>query len=287
MSDPYAKYTEKPEKPYGSIVDIGFAEEMNPSFRRTMEDGKCMIDGFAGSDQDGFFAIYDGHGGTGAVNYVEEHLHNNLLIEIEDTEGDDEVTKGITRAYLRTDDNMKEANVGYSGTTAITALIKIESKEVDGKMVPVRKLYSSNCGDARTVLNRNGTALRLTHDHKGSDSAEAERIQEAGGFVAYGRVNGILAVSRALGDFEMKDFVTAEPYHKVEELNSNDTHLILACDGLWDVVEDQEAVDLVKDQEPQEAADLLMQTALKKRSTDNISIMVLKLRTDTPSADDE
>lgn len=95
-----------------------------------------------------------------------------------------------------------------------------------------RVLYCANAGDARGVLCRNGKAVRLTYDHKGSDRQEAKRITDAGGFVLSGRVNGVLAVTRSLGDSSMKEFVVGAPYTTETELCDEDEFLILACDGV-------------------------------------------------------
>lgn len=94
-----------------------------------------------------------------------------------------------------------------------------------------RVLYSANAGDARGVLSRDAKAVRLTYDHKGSDKQEAKRIIDAGGFVMSGRVNGVLAVTRSLGDSSMKEFVVGAPYTTETELCEEDEFLILACDG--------------------------------------------------------
>lgn len=93
-------------------------------------------------------------------------------------------------------------------------------------------LYCANAGDARGVLCRSGKAVRLTYDHKGSDKQEAKRITDAGGFVMSGRVNGVLAVTRSLGDSSMKEFVVGAPYTTETELCEEDEFLILACDGV-------------------------------------------------------
>ncbi|KAJ6478146.1 phosphatase 2C-like domain-containing protein, partial [Mycena vitilis] len=100
---------------------------------------------------------------------------------------------------------------------------------------PSPLLYSANAGDALGVLCRAGKAVRLTYDHKGSDKQEAKRITDAGGFVVSGRVDGVLAVTRSLGDSSMKEFVVGAPYTTETELCDDDEFLILACDGLWDV----------------------------------------------------
>lgn len=80
---------------------------------------------------------------------------------------------------------------------------------------------------------------------KGSDEREAMRISEAGGFVLKNRVNGVLAVTRSLGDQSLKEWVIGSPYTSEVVLSDNDSYLIIACDGVWDVLTDQEVVDMV------------------------------------------
>lgn len=143
-----------------------------------------------------------------------------------------------------------------------------------------RTLYTANAGDARAVLARNGQAVRLSHDHKATDTKEAERIDQAGGFIMNQRVNGYLAVSRSLGDSAMKQFVVGSPYTTETTLGPDDEYLIIACDGLWDVCSDQDAVDLLKSSgitDPQEASKKLVDYALSRNSTDNISVLVVTL----------
>ncbi|KAK7692592.1 hypothetical protein QCA50_004223 [Cerrena zonata] len=142
-----------------------------------------------------------------------------------------------------------------------------------------RVLYCANAGDARGVLCRSGKAVRLTYDHKGTDKQEAKRIVDAGGFVMSGRVNGVLAVTRSLGDSSMKEFVVGAPYTTETELSEEDEFLILACDGLWDVLQDQEAVAQVRHiADPAEAAKSLMDQAYAKYSTDNVTVLVIRFR---------
>jgi len=140
-----------------------------------------------------------------------------------------------------------------------------------------RVLYTANAGDARAVLSRAGKAVRLTYDHKGADKQEAKRIQDAGGFVLNNRVNGVLAVTRSLGDSSMKEFVVGSPYTTETPLTANDEFLILACDGLWDVASDQKAVELVRDvHDCDEAAKILMEFALNEGTRDNVTVVVVR-----------
>ncbi|KAK7519459.1 phosphatase 2C-like domain-containing protein [Phyllosticta citriasiana] len=141
-----------------------------------------------------------------------------------------------------------------------------------------RVLYTANVGDARIVLCRKGRALRLSYDHKGSDENEGRRIANAGGLILNNRVNGVLAVTRALGDAYMKDLVTGHPYTTETVIQpEQDEFIILACDGLWDVCSDQEAVDLVRNiKDPQAASKTLVDHALARFSTDNLSCMIVR-----------
>lgn len=121
----------------------------------------------------------------------------------------------------------KAAVPGFASTTPMPKLQNSASRQ--------RVLYTANVGDARIVLCRNGKALRLSYDHKGSDENEGKRISNAGGLILNNRVNGVLAVTRALGDAYMKDLVTGHPYTTETVIQPDiDEFLILACDGVRD-----------------------------------------------------
>ncbi|KAH9485401.1 Protein PNS1 [Psilocybe cubensis] len=178
-----------------------------------------------------------------------------------------------------------------SGNSSSAASVKSVAEGVtitvpppDAKYV----LYSANAGDARGVLCRAGKAVRLTYDHKGTDKQEAKRITDAGGFVMSGRVNGVLAVTRSLGDSSMKEFVVGAPYTTETELCEEDELLILACDGLWDVIGDQAAIDLVRDiEDAQQASSVLCQHALSHHTTDNVTVVVVRFKHLGPQRDFE
>ncbi|KAG0055712.1 Protein phosphatase 2C 2 [Linnemannia elongata] len=128
----------------------------------------------------------------------------------------------------------------------------------------VTRAGAGNAGDSRAVLGSDGTAIALSNDHKpvnkgsatlGPSLKESRRIVAAGGFVEYGRVNGSLALSRALGDFEFKmnatlgpddQIVTANPVIVEHKLTEEDEFLVLACDGIWDCMTSQEVVTFVR-----------------------------------------
>lgn len=133
-----------------------------------------------------------------------------------------------------------------AGATAIVAVIDDQTRE----------LHVANAGDSRAVLCRNGRALGLSTDHKPLSVSEHDRICQAGGFVnSFGRINGNLNLSRALGDFKYKQnaklrrdqqMITAEPELRSVALQHDDEFVLLGCDGIWDCLSNQAAVDFVK-----------------------------------------
>lgn len=134
------------------------------------------------------------------------------------TEGAEKGSEGSTEASSQADEQHVEARLRNDASRQ-------------------RVLYTANVGDARIVLCRNGRALRLSYDHKGSDENEGRRVAGAGGLILNNRVNGVLAVTRALGDAYMKDLVTGHPYTTETVIQPDqDEFLILACDGVSEYI---------------------------------------------------
>lgn len=139
---------------------------------------------------------------------------------------------------IGTSSHSRRASQADSPTGPTTAPAAREKKDRENIYTPAydlavrRVLYCANAGDARGVLCRSGRAVRLTYDHKGTDKQEAKRIMDAGGFVMSGRVNGVLAVTRSLGDSSMKEYVVGAPYTTETDLTEEDEFMILACDGV-------------------------------------------------------
>eukprot|EP01125_Pyxidicula_operculata_P010785 TRINITY_DN3555_c0_g1_i7.p1 TRINITY_DN3555_c0_g1~~TRINITY_DN3555_c0_g1_i7.p1 ORF type:complete len:500 (-),score=119.97 TRINITY_DN3555_c0_g1_i7:147-1646(-) len=155
------------------------------------------------------------------------------------------------------------------GAAAVVALIQHD----------VKKIIIANAGDQRVVLARGKLAVPITTDHKPNEPTERIRIYRTGGYVSeHNRVNGILALSRSLGDSDLQPHVTYEPDVFFVDLKPDDKFLIVACDGLWDVVSNQTAVDIVYQfQSPVKAATALRDYAYALGSGDNISVIVYML----------
>ncbi|MQL90083.1 hypothetical protein Taro_022663, partial [Colocasia esculenta] len=203
--------------------------------KKAMEDAhRVAVSGPQGHPHKIFFGVYDGHGGRRAVEYVVENLHTNVFKMLEELH-DVERGEAIKAGFLKTDQEFLKQGC-CSGSCCVTALIEKET------------IIIANLGDCRAVLSRGGIAEALTNDHTASREEEQQRIQNKGGVIEdHGgtwRVQGTLAVTRSIGDINLKDWVLAEPETVVLPLASDMEFLILASDGLWDKVGNQEAVDV-------------------------------------------
>ena len=127
-------------------------------------------------------------------------------------------------------------------------------------------------------MSKNGLAERMSYDHRGTDPAEIERVKASGGVVVDGRVGGTLAITRAFGDHSLKkQGCIANPYIKKHQLRSTDKFLVVASDGVWDSMEDQDAVNFCKEEQScKDIAQAIVKTALEKGSKDNTSCLVLR-----------
>ncbi|GMH11075.1 hypothetical protein Nepgr_012916 [Nepenthes gracilis] len=216
----------------------------------------------------GLFAIFDGHMGHDVANYLQSHLFDNIIKEQDfwtDTE------HAIRRAYRKTDTEIlnKTIVLGRGGSTAVTAIL------IDGQ-----KLVVANVGDSRAVICKNGMAKQLSVDHE--PNREKEDIENRGGFVSkipgdVPRVDGLLAVARAFGDKSLKRHLSSEPDVTINKVDADTNFLILASDGLWKVMTNQEAVDLIKPiKDARSAAKRLTEEAISRKTKDDISCIVVR-----------
>jgi len=258
--------------------------------RKTMEDTHTAIDdlnklfpNLPKGVRRSYYGVYDGHSGRDAALLAQDHLHKNIVADPAFAEGD--YAKATLHGYRKTDKFILEvaARDGWkNGTTSVTA------------MLINNVLYVANCGDSEAVMAKKKPqgleAVEISSKHKPNDPREKKRIEDLGGAVFGARVFGTLAVSRSFGDPEYKlpisqaDFITAEPFIASYALEEDvDQFLVIACDGLWDKLTYQEAVDFVarsfdNGNDPQQTSALLARESIDRGSSDNVTVVVVQLQ---------
>ncbi|CAH2077915.1 unnamed protein product [Thlaspi arvense] len=264
-----------------------------------------------------FFGVYDGHGGSQVANYCRERMHLALAEEIAKEkpmlcDGDtwqEKWKRALFNSFLRVDSEIESVAPETVGSTSVVAVV-----------FPTH-IFVANCGDSRAVLCRGKTALPLSTDHKPDREDEAARIEAAGGKVIRwngARVFGVLAMSRSIetffltetcigtGDRYLKPSIIPDPEVTAVKRVKEDDCLILASDGVWDVMTDEEACEMArkrillwhkknavagdaslltderrkegKDPAAMSAAEYLSKLALQRGSKDNISVVVVDLK---------
>ncbi|KAL6974571.1 protein-serine,threonine phosphatase [Sarracenia purpurea var. burkii] len=270
-----------------------------------------------------FFGVYDGHGGCQVANYCHDRIHLALAEEIEIAKEDlhngsvgnnwqELWKKAFMNCFMKVnaevggvrigDGSLADASEGYLEPVAPDA---VGSTAVVAIICP-NHLIVANCGDSRAVLCRGKAALHLSVDHKPNREDERTRIEAAGGKVIQWdgfRVSGVLAMSRSIGDRYLDPYVIPEPETMVVPRSREDECLIVASDGLWDVMTNDEVCCVARrrillwhkrnnnsggslprgdgggaDPAAQDAADYLSRLALRKGSKDNISVIVVDLK---------
>lgn len=276
----------------GGNAKFHYAVSEMQGWRITMEDSHaielnldCQSDD---TESNTFFAVYDGHGGASVAKYAGEHVHKRLIQE--DAYREQQYHEALKRAFLNTDADMK-SNPSFlrdpAGCTAVAALVTNDDR-----------VFVANAGDSRSVISSKGYAKALSNDHKPQNDIEKARIFAAGGFIEFGRVNGNLALARALGDFDYKknnnlspeaQIITCDPEIIEHQITEDDEFIIIACDGIWDCLTSQQAIDCTRllisqGKELAEVCEILCDHCLAPDTNsgagigcDNMTIMIIAL----------
>jgi serine/threonine protein phosphatase PrpC len=246
--------------------------------RSTMEDAELAQHGTfkAGNKEHAFdvFGVFDGHGGAEASAFVKENLMDYLANALQSHNPESLTDEGIFKAFKDCFEKISADYPGEDGTTATVAIT------LNGKV------WVANVGDSRTILiDKEGQTTQASEDAKPNIARYKKKIEALGGFVTEGlgpaRINGVLAVGRAIGDkgvigVSASPKITAFP---IEQFKGG--HLVLACDGLYEVSTSNEVgaavAKMAKDGESVEnMSKRLVHQAIKNGSKDNVSAMVIK-----------
>ncbi|KAL1114939.1 hypothetical protein AAG570_007762 [Ranatra chinensis] len=260
-------------------------------WRVNMEDSHTTILSLPEDPSAAFFGVFDGHGGANIAQYAGKHLHKYITNRPEYSSG--EIRRAIELGFLDIDAGMlhdKNLKHDLAGSTANVVLIKDNT------------LYCGNVGDSRSIAVVSGVAVPLSTDHKPNNPDEHKRIINAGGWVEFNRVNGNLALSRALGDFIFKrnekkraeeQMVTAFPDVLVKNVTKEWEFVVIACDGIWDVMTNEEVAEFVgtrlrSGMEPENICEDLMTRCLAPDSQmgglgcDNMTVIIIIFLSSSP-----
>ncbi|KAL1806154.1 hypothetical protein ACET3Z_029222 [Daucus carota] len=283
--------------------------------RRDMEDAVAIHPSFSGGSH--FYGVYDGHGCSHVAMKCKERMHEIVKHEVENRTDEEEWLETMTKSFSKMDEEVTEWSRN-SGQLSPNCRCELQTPQCDAvgstavvALVTEDKIIVSNCGDSRAVICRGGVVTPLSNDHKPDRPDELKRIEDSGGRVIYwdgARVLGVLAMSRAIGDNYLKPYVISEPEVTVIDRTPEDECLVLASDGLWDVVSNETACGVARmclsakkpkspprtpgneisvsaacessDKACSDASILLTKLALARHTADNVSVVVVDLRKD-------
>ena len=259
--------SEYSEENCNSVKSYAYKENPNSTFRDYMEDKGRVIQNIKGDPNSSLFCLFDGHGGGD----VSKFLQTNFYPSFKEMLPFDNVKENLISLFKKVDYKIKDSNFFNVGSTACIIYITKENGQ--------KCLYSANIGDTRSLLITFNDYKRLSYDHRASDPSEYKRITDNGGIVFAGRVYGTLMLSRSFGDWELKPYgVSSEPYVTRINITDNDKYVVVASDGIWDTLEDNDVFMMSKNfNNSKEFCDNLVKKAMEIGSTDNISCFVIKL----------
>jgi len=274
-----------------------------PGLKKTLQDRYVLDEPL--EELGVYFAVLDGHGGTQVADMAKEKLHKNVLQQmrqrqVQPASRDEKIKTAIKEAFLQTDKEIlalsERKKFELVGSTCVSVIL-----HGNPKLGTALRLVVSNLGDSRAVLCRAGTAVPVSEDHKPTRMDERKRIERVGGLVL--QVRGAwrvatstnpnsmnkaarreyqgLAMTRSFGDMHFKrpiGLAIAEPEVQVISLSDKDLFMVLGTDGVFDVLSNQEVIDLAMRhwREPEEAAKNIVRSAYKRGSEDNLTVMVVQ-----------
>ena len=269
------------------FISYAYMDYPNLEHRQEMEDFHCIKQALGKRPNLSYFAIFDGHGGKEVASFLSINFHhylieeiNNIKFGINDEENINSIIESIKTAFIKIDQNILE-NENFKtdvGSTA-TLIFIYYNNDNDIKNVE-RTLICANVGDSHGYLITKSNISRITIPHKCEDISEVQRIRDNGGIVFQGRIFGKLILTRTLGDKEMKKYgVIPLPYFYTKKIEKDDLFVIIASDGIWDVINEEELFKMgnEKDLSSEIFSKKIMDKAKERDTRDNSSCIVIKL----------
>ena len=256
------------ESKNGLVKSYAYFQDQNAGNRDYMEDQGKVVENLEGDPNKMLFCLFDGHGGGQVSKFLQENFYKYLKNYLPFKN----YFRGFYNLFKLLDEEIKMLNVPQVGSTA--TIVFIEKK--DGK----KFLYCVNAGDSRCVLVSKKRIMRMSYDDRVEDPKEKKRILQQGGIIHSGRIYGSLMLSRSFGDWLIKSYgVIVDPHITKIELTDDHLYLIIASDGLWDAIKDEECRILCEtNNNTLEICKNFVVESLKRGSQDNISCFIISFK---------
>ena len=247
------------------FISYAYNENPNLEHRKDMEDFHYIKALLIKKITCSYFGLFDGHSGKEVGMYLMENLHKILHQKIKEENINNEILKQIVINSFEQID--KEINLkNFRNETGSTGTILLLYKDPTSP-------------DSKAYLITKKEMILLTKDHKCCDANEVKRIRDKGGIVFRERVFGTLMLTRSFGDKEMKKYgVLSTPDIYIKNVEKDDLFIVIASDGVWDVVEENEILKMTQEGISSNDFSKKIVNLAKERDThDNISCIVIKL----------
>ena len=279
------------------FISYAYIDYPNLEHRKEMEDFHCIKQALGKRPNLSYFAIFDGHGGKDVASFLSINLHHFLIDEINsinfgtnDEENISNIIESIKSAFMKIDQNIL-ANKNFTndvGSTATLIFIYynnlneniLDNNNDNGNKNVERTLICANIGDSNGYLITKSNISQITKPHKCEVASEIQRIKDTGGIVFQGRIFGKLILTRTLGDKEMKKYgVIPVPDFYTKKIEKDDLFVIIASDGIWDVINEEEIYKMGNEKELSSEifSKKIMDLAKERDTRDNSSCIVIKL----------
>ena len=274
FEDDFSKKKSHEDKPQSSFQNsqnnyifrsFSYQEDKNLKYRQSMEDIGVMLPDFIPEKKYSLFGIFDGHGGNDVVKYIKNRLPEIIKTNITKNNNYDSIENNLTSSFHKIDEELKFYDSEHTGSTATILLFQDNI------------VYCANVGDSTAFIIYDNFIKKISIDHKCTDPKEEERILLSGGKITKNRVMGQLVLSRCLGDLYCKKYgVSNIPDISVNKLEGNVKYVVVASDGVWDVVKENELLQLSKNRKNAEGfCKDLVKLAIDKDTKDNVSCIVI------------
>ena len=265
VHSPQKKKNHLPKNYFATYPKITYSskEYQNESYNNYMEDIIYINPEFNGGHHKSLFCIFDGHGGNKSAKISSEKLPKNFLKNLKEKPSN--IEQDLINSFKVTDNQLKNENCFQEGNTA--TIIYLE----------YNKLYCANVCDSSCYIISNNKAEKISYDDKCIDKNEKNRIEKLGNHIYSERLEGILSITRALGDFNLKgNGLICLPHIKIYNLSHFNKFCVIASDGVWDVIDENLLFELSNGiNNCKELCDIIVNEAINRGSEDNISCIVI------------